>query len=148
MTGDALTWRTIPVWTYVPSPANAASSRYGPVGRFGMTYDPFSSVTMVRVNPVSVCVTVTVTPGGTPPLWSFTVPLNCAVAWARAAAAASRIVNALITKVLRKRSITSPSSRWPAGFAAGNPACLHRCPVGYRGECREADPPARYFVRL
>ena len=31
--------------------------------RFCSTYDPVSSVTAVRASPVSVCVTVTVTPG-------------------------------------------------------------------------------------
>src|SRR6266446_299003 len=33
--------------------------------------------------PVSVCVAVTSTPGNTAPLWSLTVPLIWAVAWAK-----------------------------------------------------------------
>ena len=37
---------------------------------------PVSSVTTVRVNAVSVCVAVTVTPGSTAPLSSATRPFN------------------------------------------------------------------------
>jgi hypothetical protein len=51
----------------------------GPVGRFGSTYAPFSLVTTLRVSPVSVWVTVTVTPGRTAPLSSATRPLSWAV---------------------------------------------------------------------
>ena len=57
-----------------------ASNRYGPVGRFGRTYEPLASVTTVRVAPVSVCVAVTVTPGSTAPLSSVTRPFIWAVA--------------------------------------------------------------------
>ena len=39
------------------------SNRYGPVGMFGITHAPSPSVATVRMNPVSVCVAVTVTPG-------------------------------------------------------------------------------------
>jgi hypothetical protein len=53
-----------------------------------------SSDTTVRVNPVSVCVTVTVTPGRTAPLSSRTVPLSCAVACAQAEPLASARINA------------------------------------------------------
>ena len=42
-------------------------------------YEPVSSVTAVRVRPVSVCVTVIVTPGSARPPPSLTVPLICAV---------------------------------------------------------------------
>ena len=52
------------------------------------------SVTVVRTRPVLVCVTVTVTPGSTPPLSSRTVPPSCAVACAQAAPAVSRRINA------------------------------------------------------
>ena len=44
-----------------------------------MEYAPSSLVTTVRVNPVSICVTVTVTPGNTAPLSSRTSPLIWAV---------------------------------------------------------------------
>src|SRR5205085_5838904 len=56
-----------------------------------MAYPPLPSVTTVRVNPVSVCVTVTVTPGSTAPLSSLTVPVIWAVACAQAVAPATRI---------------------------------------------------------
>ncbi len=91
--GVAPTWRTMPVCAKVRNPASIASSRYGPSGRFGSTYPPPSSVTVVRVKPVSVCVTVTVTPGSTPPLSSATLPLNCAVAWAQAVEAATNTIS-------------------------------------------------------
>ena len=71
--GFAPTCSTIPVCTYVRNPPSVASNRYGPTGRFCSTYDPVSSVTAVRVNPVSVWVTVTVTPGRARPAWSRTV---------------------------------------------------------------------------
>ena len=41
-----------------------------------MTQAPFASVAIVRVNPVSVCVAVTVTPGRTAPLSSVTRPFE------------------------------------------------------------------------
>ena len=44
-------------------------------GDSGIRYDPSASVIALRLRPVSVCVTVTSTPGSTPPLPSFTVPL-------------------------------------------------------------------------
>ena len=56
-------------------PCSVASRRYGPTGRFGSRNCPSASVTALRLRPVSVCVTVTSTPGSTPPLPSFTVPL-------------------------------------------------------------------------
>ena len=68
MTALASTWSTMPVCTYVRNPCSITSSRYGPVGRFGITYDPSASLTTLRLNPVSVCVAVTVTPGSTAPL--------------------------------------------------------------------------------
>src|SRR5919106_187956 len=52
-----------------------------------MMYAPLPSVTTVRVKPVSVCVTITVTPGSTAPLSSLTVPAIWAVACAHAALA-------------------------------------------------------------
>src|SRR5438128_1802064 len=42
-------------------------------------YAPLPSVTVLRTEPVSVCVAVTLTPGSTAPLSSVTLPLNCAV---------------------------------------------------------------------
>src|SRR5207247_6245796 len=53
---------------------------YEPTGRFGKTYEPVSSLKVMRATPVSVCVAVISAPGKTAPLWSFTVPLICAVA--------------------------------------------------------------------
>ena len=76
------------------SPGSVASSRYGPTGRFCSTYDPVSSVTAVRVNPVSVLVAVMVTPGSGRDAGSLTVPLICAVAavWADAAVNETRTI--------------------------------------------------------
>src|SRR5688572_7297078 len=66
-------------------------------------YPPLPSVTTLRAKPVSVCVTVTVTPGRTAPLSSRTVPLICAVACAQAVPPASMRINAA-AKPLRKNS--------------------------------------------
>src|SRR5262245_49004496 len=52
---------------------------YGPIARFVSTYPPFSLDTVVRTAPVAVCVALISTPGKTAPLWSFTVPVICAV---------------------------------------------------------------------
>src|ERR1041384_4054431 len=79
MTGLLLTWRTIPVCTYVRKPGRLASKRYGPTARFGNTYEPVSLLIVFREMPVSVCVKVTSTPGSTAPLSSFAVPLISAV---------------------------------------------------------------------
>ena len=44
------------------------------MGIDGAVYSPFESLTNVRLSPVSVCVTTTVTPGMTAPDESVTVP--------------------------------------------------------------------------
>src|SRR5687767_4093064 len=90
MTGLLLTCSTTPVCVYVRNPASVASRRYGPMGRLSNEYAPASSVTASRLNPVSVWIATTVTPGNTPPLESATMPLICAVACAHAFVAASR----------------------------------------------------------
>ena len=74
------------------NPWSDSSSLYGPVGRFGMIQLPLSSVTTVLVNPVSVWVAVTVTPGSTAPLSSVTRPFNSAVACAHALVAVISII--------------------------------------------------------
>src|SRR5207249_6472074 len=79
ITGLLLTCNTIPVCAYKRNPGRDASNRYGPIGKFGSEYEPVSSVTVVRLSPVSVCVMVTSTPGKTAPVWSFTAPLTWAV---------------------------------------------------------------------
>ena len=68
MTGLLLTCNTIPVCAYVRNPGRDASNRYGPMGRLGSKYEPVSSVTVVRISPVSVCVIVTSVPGNTAPV--------------------------------------------------------------------------------
>jgi len=98
-----------PVCWYVRNPCGDASKRYGPVSRFGITYAPVPSVTDVRVKPVSVWVTETVTPGRTAPLSSRTVPLSCAVAWAEAGPAVSRRINAPSDRCVRDRSFLDSS---------------------------------------
>src|SRR5439155_27367934 len=81
-------------------PFSLGSSRSGPVGRLGSTYVAFSFVTTVRASPVSVWVTVTVTPGSTAPLWYVMRPLNCAVeSCAQAAAAETRTESAPISGI-------------------------------------------------
>src|SRR6266545_338894 len=67
-----------------------------------MTQLPVSSVTAVRVKPVSVRVTVTVTPGSTAPLSSVTRPLSCAVACAQATPVASSRLSARQETLLKE----------------------------------------------
>src|SRR5512138_116816 len=138
ITSAAPTCITIPVCTYVRKPCSIASMRYGPTGRFVRTYDPLSLVTSLRVNPVSVCVTVTVTPGSTAPLSSVTRPLSCAVeSCADAEVVMSSSVRAP-TSGVRNRCMTysSPVGRWTYGrnrrryyqrSDAANLSCL--CPT-------------------
>src|SRR5262249_40511229 len=56
------------------NPGNSAVIEYTPGGSDGPKYSPFSSVTMVRSNPVAVCVSVTEAPGISAPVGSQTVP--------------------------------------------------------------------------
>ena len=67
MTGLLFTCNTIPLCTKVRNPGNAASNLYEPIARLGSTYNPVSLVMVFRTIPVSVCVTVTSTPGSTAP---------------------------------------------------------------------------------
>src|SRR5581483_423296 len=90
-TGLLPTCSTMPVCTKVRKPCSITSSRYGPMGIEGNENDPLASVTTSRLNPVSVCVIVTVAPGSTPPLWSRTVPEICAVPCAEAPTAPNTI---------------------------------------------------------
>src|SRR5205814_10539573 len=103
--GLEFTSRTMPVCTYVRKPGNEASNLYGPMGRFGRTYDPVSFVTAVRAMPVSVCVAVISTPGRTAPLWSFTVPVIWAVPCAHTVAQPSDRLMKMLTKPEAKRFI-------------------------------------------
>ncbi len=66
------TWT--PVCSNFLKPWSSASTRYCPSGSSGARYRPFSLVTTVRASPVSVLVTVTLTPGSTPPDVSVMVP--------------------------------------------------------------------------
>src|SRR5215831_10170446 len=63
----------------VRKPGKAASTLYGPTGRFGSVKLPRSSLIACRATLVLVCVAVISTPGKTAPDGSFTVPLICAV---------------------------------------------------------------------
>src|SRR5262245_7920337 len=56
-------------------------------------YEPVSSVTALRLRPVSVWLTVTSTPGKTAPDESLIVPLICAVDCAEAAKLMMRVRN-------------------------------------------------------
>jgi hypothetical protein len=69
----------------------------------GNTYEPVSFDTVVRVSPVSCCVTVIVTPGNTPPLWSRTVPLIVAVACAHADPHAISMATTAVPQTLPSR---------------------------------------------
>src|SRR5688500_4011478 len=76
-----------------------------------MTHVPAASVTTVRVNPVSVCVAVTVTPGSTASLSSVTRPLSSAVACAQAGAPVTRRTNAqTTTRNMRIRNLQTEFS--------------------------------------
>ena len=68
MVGLPLTSRLIPVCANVRNPGNAASSLYGPIGRFVRMYDPVSLLMALRLMPVPVWVAVTSTPGSSAPL--------------------------------------------------------------------------------
>src|SRR5947207_9589426 len=95
----------MPVCWKPRKPCSIASRRYGPGGRFGMAYEPSTSVVTSRFRPVSVCVAVTATPGSTPPLASLTTPLICAVAPACA--------NAFALARRRKKTLkTKPHTRF------------------------------------
>jgi hypothetical protein len=99
----------MPVCEYVRNPWSIASSRYGPVGRFGSTYLPLSLVATLRVSPVSVWIAVTVTPGRTAPLSSVTRPLNCAVDSCAHATDAERKTVSAPTNVLGSPVMAYPS---------------------------------------
>ncbi len=55
-------------------PASSAATSYLPRGRRGARYSPSLPLTTTRWAPVSVLVTVTVTPGSAAPVLSATVP--------------------------------------------------------------------------
>ena len=101
-----------------------------------MIHAPVPSVTTERVNPVSVCVAVTVTPGSTAPLSSVTFPASSAVACAQATPLVSNNPNATTEKLRRQRFITQPSNRtsiagplWSAEMATRKPGRRY-CSVG------------------
>ncbi len=66
-------------------------------------------MTTVRVKPVSVCVTVTVTPGSTAPLSSVTRPFSAAVACAQAIVVVRSSVSATAENPLRNRLMAAAS---------------------------------------
>src|ERR1044071_7916914 len=77
-----------------------------------MVHAPVLSVATVRVNAISVCVTVTVTPGSTAPLSSVTRPASAAVACAQATPLSNTKLTATTTEKLRRpRLITQSSPR-------------------------------------
>jgi len=75
------------------NPANSTFNEYVP-GNVTKRYEPLSSVTVVAVDFVPLFVKVTVAPGSTPPLLSWTVPRSVAVVedWAKAAVLRARRV--------------------------------------------------------
>src|SRR5262249_50556657 len=108
ITGLALTFSSIPDCTNVRNPGKAASSLYGPIGRFGNTKEPVSFETACRVTPVCVCVAVISTPGKTAPVWSLTVPLICAVACPKSGAEQSAIDSTKEIDAIQMRFIFPP----------------------------------------
>ncbi len=58
---------TMPVCSKLLNPLSFALNLYGPTGRLVKTYSPLSAVMTNRFIPVSVCVTVTSTPGSAAP---------------------------------------------------------------------------------
>ena len=82
-----------------------------------MIHAPVPSVTTGRVNPVSVCVAVTVTPGSTAPLSSVTRPASSAVACAQATPVMRKRVNPTTEKLRRQEGIyKSPHPRVNADY--------------------------------
>src|SRR5207302_2374907 len=98
---------TMPVWTNIRNPGNAADNLYGPTGRLGNIYAPVSLLITVRTWPVAVCVAVTSTPGKRAPDGSVTEPLICAVPCAQSDAENARI-NTTPNTYLSVRFISSP----------------------------------------
>ena len=62
-------------------PGSALRTSYRPAGRPPISYRPWPLLTAVRTPPVPVMLTVTVTPGNTPPLSSAIVPLMVPRPW-------------------------------------------------------------------
>src|SRR4051812_869104 len=78
------------VFDAVSNPSRAASMRYEPGGSLVRRYVPSASVVTSRPGADGPLDTLTVTPGSTPPVLSFTTPLMSAPApWADADATAS-----------------------------------------------------------
>src|SRR4029453_8529212 len=77
----------MPVCSNFLKPVSSALTRYAPSCSNGARYNPLSFVMTTRISPVSVFVTVTVTPGSTAPDSSVTVPSSVALMawpWAKA----------------------------------------------------------------
>jgi len=100
-----------------------------PIGRLTKTYAPRSSVAVVCVNPVPSSVTVTVTPGSTPPDASTAVPeMRPVMVWAVAADAAITSIAATISSKLTARVLIGSSLyTGPPGPGAGRPQAASSC---------------------
>src|SRR5262245_51999213 len=81
----SFTERATPRTTRGSKPESVNVTSYCPMGSSGAVYCPCSLVTRSIVWLVPTCLSVTVTPGSTPPLPSVTVPMMVpVVSWARA----------------------------------------------------------------
>src|SRR4030095_14467201 len=92
------------------NPDSSAVTVYLPVGSDGAAYSPELSVVTVRVNPVPVCVSVTVAPGTMEPVEATTLPRTVPVtAWARAAEGTRARVNNNRTTRHERHANNTPS---------------------------------------
>ena len=109
--------RTRPRYGCSPrNPCIATRTSYGPGGSAATRYQPRSSDTTSRVQPVSAFAMVMVAPGSTPPCSSATVPCSVApVVWAKAETdTTTTYTKASHTGV--KRAVIAPSDA-PAAVA-------------------------------
>ena len=80
-----------PLLTVVRKPESSARTSYSPGSTFGMRYRPSGSVVASRSAPVATFLTLTDTPGSTPPLLSRATPASVPVAvWAGVVSAVVR----------------------------------------------------------
>ena len=136
---------TMPSRMKVVKPSSSASSRYNPGGRFRNRNLPRPSVTNVSVR--SALVSVTVTPGSTPPCSSTTVPAIVPLCtWAVADPATARHSASVKNSFLMTRNLPDNcvwSLTLPSGLSYEQGACRRArgAPVEIRPVSRGGDAP-------
>src|ERR1051325_1691236 len=120
---------TMPCCTTVLRPLSAYSALYVPGGRRGTRYSPFESVVAVRLPCSEGPVTVTVTPGRTPPEESVTVPMIApvfAVVCAKPKLGISMAAMARDSNVNRENFVMyCPPMRWTASRCETHRRTVH-----------------------